>query len=139
MTHNHIIILYMFLSTSNFLPSKRSFVSLGLISLGKQIVSLISGSLCLRNLEYFWLISKNDLMYPWYTIKMSRLEDRDLCKKNMDFESIIVSFFKYIGGCFLDACSFLKGNRGKVDLGERGCAGRSGGKETMVYCIEYIA
>lgn len=35
-------------------------------------------------------------MYPWYTIKMSRLEDGDICKKNMDFESIIVSFLNIL-------------------------------------------
>lgn len=119
MTHNHIIILYMFLSTNNFLPSKRSFVSLGLISLGKRIVSLISGSLCLRNLEYFWLISKNDLMYPWYTIKMSRLEDRDLCKKNMDFESIIVSFLNILVVVFWMPVPFWRETEGKL-IWERG-------------------
>ena len=32
---------------------------------------------------------------------------------------------------FLEACSFLKGNRERVDLGEGWVAGRSRGKETV--------
>lgn len=52
---------------------------------------------------------------------------------------MIVSFSVMLDCCHLESCSFLKGNIGGIDLGERrwGNAERSGGEKTVfgIYCM----